>query len=129
MKFILAVVILALAVCSEAGYLPAAVVDVSHGAWGSPWAAGPYWGAPAWGGPSLTTSHSWGAPYAPYAYGGPYAAAAYGPTTAYHADPLPHGHDGKYVAANRGSVHVAPLVGHVQSVSSTNLSPAPGTTW
>lgn len=35
----------------------------------------------------------------------------------------------KYVAANRGSVHVAPLVGHVQSVSSKNLEPAPGTTW
>ena len=28
-----------------------------------------------------------------------------------------HGHDGKYVAANRGAVHVAPLVGHIQSVS------------
>lgn len=35
----------------------------------------------------------------------------------------------KYVAANRGSVHVAPLVGHAQSVSSSNLDPAPGTTW
>lgn len=99
-QFIISVVILALAVCSDAGYLPAAVVDVSHGAWGAPWAAAPwggpapYWGAPAahgypWGQPSLTTSHSWGAPYA---WGGPYA--AHGPTTAYHADPSPHGHDG-----------------------------------
>lgn len=35
----------------------------------------------------------------------------------------------KYVAANRGSVHVAPLVGHIQSVKSANLEPAPGTTW
>lgn len=26
-------------------------------------------------------------------------------------------HDGKYVAINRGSIHVAPLVGHTQSVS------------
>lgn len=81
--------------------MPAAVVDVSHGAWGygawgagAPW-GGAYWGgAPAhgyaWGGPSLTTSHSWGAPYA---WGGPYA-AAHGPTTAYHADALGHGHDG-----------------------------------
>ena len=38
-------------------------------------------------------------------------------------------HFSKYVAANRGSVHVAPLVGHIQSVSSKNLEPAPGTTW
>lgn len=93
---------MALAVCSEAGYLPA-VVDVSHGAWG-----GPYWGAPAahgyWGQPSLTTSH-WGAgPWAgawaagaPWgAWNGPYAGAhgPHGPTTAYHADPSSHGHDG-----------------------------------
>lgn len=35
----------------------------------------------------------------------------------------------QYVAANRGSVHVAPLTGHIQSVSSTNVQPAPGTTW
>lgn len=60
---------LALAVCSEAGYLPAAVVDVSHGAWGAPWAgapwAGAYWGAPAahgyaWGGPSLVCDQTFG---------------------------------------------------------------------
>lgn len=93
---------LAFAVCSNAGLLPAAV-DLSHGAWGaghwgaSPWAAAPWgaghWGAAAapywghsWGGPSLTTSHSWGSWAAP--------AYAYGPTTAHHADPSPHGHDG-----------------------------------
>lgn len=40
-----------------------------------------------------------------------------------------HGHDGKYVASNRGAIHVAPLVGHIQSVKSTNEQPAPGTTW
>lgn len=32
----------------------------------------------------------------------------------------------QYVASNRGATHVAPLVGHIQSVSSTNLDPAPG---
>lgn len=32
-----------------------------------------------------------------------------------------------YVAANRGSVHVAPLAGHIQSAASINLQPAPGT--
>lgn len=35
--------------------------------------------------------------------------------------------EGNYVAANRGSVHVAPLPGHLQSATSLNLEPAPGT--
>ncbi|TMW50584.1 hypothetical protein DOY81_004319 [Sarcophaga bullata] len=34
---------------------------------------------------------------------------------------------GTYVAKTRGAVHVAPLVGHVQSAVSANLEPAPGT--
>ncbi|XP_031632264.1 adult cuticle protein 1-like [Contarinia nasturtii] len=38
-------------------------------------------------------------------------------------------HDGKYVAINRGAIHVAPLVGHIQSVKSQNYQPAPGTIW
>lgn len=33
----------------------------------------------------------------------------------------------QYVAQTRGSTHVAPLIGHVQSVSSQNVQPAPGT--
>lgn len=83
--------------CSEAGYLPAAV-DYSYTAWppAAPWAAAPYYGGYPFG-PSLTT-YPYAAPYhaAPY----PAAAAPYyggfphGPTTAYHADPAPHGHDG-----------------------------------
>lgn len=44
--------------------------------------------------------------------------------------PLKHTHVlilySKYIAANRGAVHVAPLVGHIQSVKSTNQQPAPG---
>lgn len=40
-----------------------------------------------------------------------------------------HGHEAGYVAANRGSVHVAPLVGHIASASSINTAPAPGTNW
>lgn len=32
-----------------------------------------------------------------------------------------------YVAQTRGAVHTAPLPGHVQSVASQNLQPAPGT--
>lgn len=95
-QFIICVVILAFAaVNSEAGFLPPAVVDVSHGAWPGAWSAAPWgaghWGAPYWGahaayGPSLTTTSHWGAWSAPY--------APYGPSAAYHADPAPHGHDG-----------------------------------
>ncbi|XP_055375966.1 adult cuticle protein 1-like [Condylostylus longicornis] len=38
-----------------------------------------------------------------------------------------HGHDGQYVAKTRGAVHSAPLSGHIASVSSVNVAPAPGT--
>lgn len=40
-----------------------------------------------------------------------------------------YSHSSKYVAINRGSIHIAPLVGHTQSVKSQNYQPAPGTTW
>ncbi|XP_061387650.1 adult cuticle protein 1-like, partial [Musca vetustissima] len=36
-------------------------------------------------------------------------------------------HSGTFVAKTRGAVHVAPLAGHVKSVASVNLRPAPGT--
>lgn len=54
---------MALAVCSEAGYLPA-VVDYSYGAWGAP-----SWGVSAWG-----PAANWGGA-APYGWGN----GAYGP--------------------------------------------------
>ncbi|XP_055853210.1 adult cuticle protein 1-like [Episyrphus balteatus] len=34
---------------------------------------------------------------------------------------------GTYVAQTRGASHVAPLAGHINSVSSVNVAPAPGT--
>ncbi|XP_055920598.1 adult cuticle protein 1-like [Eupeodes corollae] len=34
---------------------------------------------------------------------------------------------GSYVAQTRGATHVAPLAGHINSVSSVNVAPAPGT--
>ena len=40
-----------------------------------------------------------------------------------------HGHSATYTAANRGSVHTAPLVGHVVSQKSINTAPAPGTNY
>ncbi|XP_059617477.1 adult cuticle protein 1-like [Phlebotomus argentipes] len=69
----------------------------SHGVWP---AASPYWAG------------------AHLAYSAPLAYAAPAPILA---------HEGSYVAANRGSVHVAPLPGHLHSASSINLAPAPGT--
>lgn len=38
-----------------------------------------------------------------------------------------HHHGATYTAANRGSVHTAPLPGHIASQTSLNLAPAPGT--
>lgn len=35
--------------------------------------------------------------------------------------------EANYLAATRGAVHSAPLPGHLQSVQSANLEPAPGT--
>jgi hypothetical protein len=43
---------------------------------------------------------------------------------AVHALPV---HGASYTAANRGSVHTAPLPGHAVSQTSLNLAPAPGT--
>lgn len=76
---------------------------------------------------------SWAAPHtyaaSPLAYSAPIAYAA--PSAhVYHAAPVAvvaPAPEGQYVAANRGSVHVAPLPGHVASVSSSNLDAAPGT--
>lgn len=45
--------------------------------------------------------------------------------TTYHSVPIPA--QGDYIAKTRGSLHVAPLPGHINSVRSINLEPAPGT--
>lgn len=96
-KFTIAVVILAVAICSEAGLVPTTVIDVSaspwNAPWGNPWGHGPLAYGPY--GPSLAVSHqayhSYGpslavspGPYGPY--GSPYAP--------YVAAAVPgHGHD------------------------------------
>lgn len=139
MQFIIAVVMLALAVYTNASGVQ--VLDVAR-----PWSPVGAWG------PALVNSgnpHGWG----PVGHLGPLGVAVGSPWGAPliglnqglvggipalglglgHGLPLaaPHGlgHEGKYVAANRGSVHVAPLTGHIQSVQSTNVEPAPGTIW
>lgn len=94
----------------------ASVIPLPYGAWGAPWGG-------AWGGP-------WAAPWAhgsgTYLSAGP---AAYLDHSHAHihapvivaAEPA-----ATYVAANRGSVHTAPLPGHAISATSLNLDPAPG---
>lgn len=37
------------------------------------------------------------------------------------------GHGANYVAKTRGAIHSAPLAGHINSVASVNVAPAPGT--
>lgn len=90
-------------------------------AWGSSaWAPGAWNGAGAWHG-----AGAWGAPVVASAWGhGPAVVAAHAPAVL----AVPE-HSGSYVAANRGSVHKAPLPGHITSVKSINVQPAPGTTW
>uniref|UniRef100_A0A1S4GYC5 Uncharacterized protein n=1 Tax=Anopheles gambiae TaxID=7165 RepID=A0A1S4GYC5_ANOGA len=56
---------------------------------------------------------------APVAYAAPYT---YQPAVAVVAQK-----EARYLAANRGAVHEAPLPGHVVNQQSLNLEPAPGT--
>ncbi|XP_055540277.1 adult cuticle protein 1-like [Wyeomyia smithii] len=139
MKCIAATVMVALmAVIAEASYAPA----VYGGHYG--YAAAP---VVTYAAPTVVQSndhHSW-------AYANAYnnhwgyapAAVAYNswdghwgaPALAYHGDAhwnhgaivAPVQHAASYVAANRGAVHKAPLVGHVLNQKSLNLAPAPGT--
>ena len=64
--------------------------------------------------------------YGHYAQGHPVIVDHYG----HHGyAPAHHGHAASYTAANRGSVHTAPLIGHVVSQKSINTAPAPGTNY
>ena len=73
----------------------------------------------------------WGYAAAPVAYSAyPYAAAAYPAAAAYVHQPavaVVAQKEARYLAANRGAVHDAPLAGHTVSQQSLNLAPAPGT--
>lgn len=144
MKFVVAVVMLALAAGVQSSLIgayapgvsyvtsavhgagwpyggPPAAVAVHGGPWGAwgngaPWGA---WGNGAWG------NGAWG-----YPSGYPGISLSQGP--AHGVAPLAiaahgHGHEGVYVAKTRGAIHTAPLAGHVNSATSLNLAPAPGT--
>ncbi|XP_058987347.1 adult cuticle protein 1-like isoform X2 [Musca domestica] len=134
MKFVCAVVLLALAVGVQSSLLLGGTHDASawgHGAWGGPWAGHGAWGGPwaahgAWAGPyaahaAVDVSGAWGHGYG--AWGGyPGISLSQGPGLAHGA----HG-PGVYVAKTRGAVHTAPLAGHLNSATSVNVAPAPGT--
>ncbi|EAT46600.1 AAEL002181-PA [Aedes aegypti] len=132
MKCMVAAVILALAVVSEAGIVPA-------------W---PYGVAAHWGAPTVIQSNVLAHPYgalshaaihaaypavhahvahlAPAVYAAPLIAAPHVPaaSVAHHAGVVP---GATSVTATRGAVHVAPLPGHAVSQQQLNLAPAPGT--
>ncbi|XP_070499324.1 adult cuticle protein 1-like [Chironomus tepperi] len=57
----------------------------------------------------------------------PYVAAPYVAAPYVHAPVAALPHAATYTAANKGSVHTAPLPGHTVSQTSLNLAPAPGT--
>ncbi|XP_054083599.1 adult cuticle protein 1-like [Zeugodacus cucurbitae] len=143
MKFVVAVVMLALAAGVHSSVLTAqiapAVSYVTSSLGGGPllapgaWAAGPT----AWGGagalglglglggrglhggiPGISLAQGPGAAAIAAPLAAPIAAAA----------PLAVGHGaGVYVAKTRGAIHTAPLAGHINSATSLNLAPAPGT--
>ena len=93
-----------------------------HGAWDGAWGHGHGWAAPAavavHAAPAWSSGHGWTGPAAKWA-GTPGISLAQGPAG--------HHHEGVYVAKTRGAVHTAPLAGHVNSATSVNLAPAPGT--
>ncbi|KAL7034856.1 hypothetical protein ACKWTF_008145 [Chironomus riparius] len=69
--------------------------------------------------PAVSYANHVAAPYV----ASPYVAAPYVHAPVVAAIP----HTATYTAANKGSVHTAPLPGHAVSQTSLNLAPAPGT--
>ncbi|XP_037960948.1 adult cuticle protein 1-like [Teleopsis dalmanni] len=146
MKFVVAVVMLALAAGVQSSLLAQVAPGVSyvtpalHGAWGGAWDGA--WGhGGAWGtglglahAPAAVAVHAgtaWGA--SGHGWGVPGISLAQGPAHGSIAAAAPlalatgHGHEGVYVAKTRGAIHTAPLAGHISSATSVNVAPAPGT--
>ncbi|KAJ6649292.1 Adult cuticle protein 1 [Pseudolycoriella hygida] len=119
MKFAIAVVILALGVFAQAGYVPLAY-NLPYAA---PLAAYQY--APlSYTARSLPLTYA-AAPAIHYDYAP--AVHTYAELRTPAAAIIPVAAEGTYTAVNKGAIHVAPLPGHSQSASSVNLEPAPGT--
>ena len=132
-----AAVILALAVASEAGVLAGWPYGVA-GHWAAPTVVQANVLAHPYGAVSHAALHAVypAAVHAAYPaaaavvahapWVAPVAAPVHGPvaSVAHHAGVVP---GATSVTANRGSVHVAPLPGHAVSQQQLNLAPAPGT--
>ncbi|XP_067624089.1 adult cuticle protein 1 [Eurosta solidaginis] len=138
MKFVITVVMLALAagvhsapslltaqIAPAVSYVTSSLhpgyLGLGHGYLG--------YGAPysAWGPAAISAhGHYAGIPGISLAQG----PAAHAPIAAPLAVAHDHGHGhgpGVYVAKTLGAVHTAPLAGHINSATSLNLAPAPGT--
>ncbi|XP_055375975.1 adult cuticle protein 1-like [Condylostylus longicornis] len=119
MKFFCAIVVLALAVGTQASVIPWGAWD--DGQWhGDIWGDHGHWDG-AWAHPAVLT------PGIALAQGGHGAAVVHAPAIAVHAPAVAVHGASSYVAKTRGAVHTAPLAGHIASVSSVNVAPAPGT--
>ncbi|KNC24118.1 hypothetical protein FF38_08876 [Lucilia cuprina] len=151
MKFVIAVVMLALAAGVQSSLIGAHAPGVSY-VTAALHPAGPL----GWGGHAAVDHSAWGGPLvAPLGghglWGGiPGISLAQGPAVGHLGLGLGHaglglghaslglGHaglglahgvhgPGVYVAKTRGAVHTAPLAGHLASATSLNVAPAPGT--
>ncbi|XP_065083808.1 adult cuticle protein 1-like [Ochlerotatus camptorhynchus] len=121
MKCIAAVVMMAFAVAAEAGYVPllysaplaySGHTTVVQGNQAAPAKITEYQ-ALAYSAPA----------YAPYSYPSYYAYPAPAPI-AYSAPAVLLQKEARYLAANRGAIHEAPLPGHELSQQQLNLQPA-----
>lgn len=116
-QFAIIVVVLALALGAHCWAVPGIITAV-HGPAGLTALGGPL----VWGGaPAAVTIQSNPPVISPAVIASPPAVVA-----VQAAASGAHG-GGTYVAQNRGAVHVAPLIGHVVSATSSNLQAPPGT--
>ncbi|XP_053692469.1 adult cuticle protein 1-like [Sabethes cyaneus] len=96
---------------------PTVVQSNDHHGWAY---ANNHWGYA----PAAVAYNSWDGHYAPAVA---YQGAHWNHWDGHVAAPVAVQHAASYVAANRGAVHKAPLVGHVVNQKSLNVAPAPGT--
>uniref|UniRef100_A0A182V9X9 Uncharacterized protein n=2 Tax=Anopheles merus TaxID=30066 RepID=A0A182V9X9_ANOME len=137
MKCIIVAVIVALAVAAEGYGISSYAVPLAYSVpqttvvqqnvapkyvvsgYAAPYVASPY----------VAAAHSYAVPaavsYASTAVHAVPAVAYAAPQATVYAAPVQQ--EARYVAANRGAVHEAPLAGHAVNQQSLNLAPAPGT--
>uniref|UniRef100_A0A182W6A4 Uncharacterized protein n=1 Tax=Anopheles minimus TaxID=112268 RepID=A0A182W6A4_9DIPT len=137
MKCIIVAVIVALAVAAEGYGISSYAVPLAYSVpqttvvqqnvapkyvvsgYAAPYAASPY----------VAAAHSYAVPAVSYAstavHAVPAAVSYAVPQATVYAAPVQQ--EARYVAANRGAVHEAPLAGHAVNQQSLNLAPAPGT--